>query len=314
MTNVLVFGAQGQLGRALRSSAWPRGWEARFLNRHDCDLTDFSAVRAAILQEKPDLIINAAAYTAVDLAESEPDVAWAVNALAPAAMAEAAALVGAALVQVSTDYVFSGSLGPAWTEDDAIRPVNTYGKTKVASELAVSAALPRHLIVRTAWLFDPFARNFVTTMLRQGLTHREIAVVNDQYGRPTAAIDLARAILRAAKSALVADDYWGIYHLTNSGPPVMRAAFAEAIFQAANLWFGRTPAIKPVSSQKVPSAARRPANSVLDISKFERTFSIKLPSWQDALQASLARPAPCLSASHATMLQTSAPQRPAYAA
>jgi dTDP-4-dehydrorhamnose reductase len=258
MTNVMVFGAQGQLGRALRTTAWPQGWEASFLSRGDCDLTDFSTIRAAILLAKPDLIINAAAYTGVDLAESEPDIAWATNAMAPAAMAEAAALVGSALVHVSTDYVFSGSVGPAWVEDDATRPLNTYGKTKVASELAVCAALPRHLIVRTAWLFDPFARNFVTTMLRQGLTHSELTVVNDQYGRPTASIDLARGILRMAKRALTADDHWGIYHLTNSGPPVMRAAFAEAIFQAATPWYGRTPAITPVSSKDYPNAARRP--------------------------------------------------------
>jgi dTDP-4-dehydrorhamnose reductase len=296
MTKVLIFGAQGQLGRALKANAWPRGWVPTFVHRGQCDLNDFAAIRAVIWGHKPDLIINAAAYTAVDKAESEPDVAWAVNTLAPAAMAEAAAAIGTALVQVSSDYVFSGSLGPAWTEDDITRPLNIYGKTKVACELAIRAALPRHLIVRTAWLYDPSAENFVVAMLRQGLSSARVSVVNDQFGRPTAASNLAWGIIRAAKVALAADDHWGTYHLTNDGPAVMRTGFAEAIFKAAAGWYGRIPAIEPISSSDYPSAALRPANSVLDTTKAKAALGVSLPSWEDTLRLSLAQPAPGLNA------------------
>jgi dTDP-4-dehydrorhamnose reductase len=291
MTKVMIFGAKGQLGRALSDNAWPRGWSIMLLDRQDCDLTGFSSVVDVIREAKPDLLINAAAYTAVDRAESEPDLAWAVNTLAPAAMAEAANKVGAALVQISSDYVFSGSLGPAWTETDDTLPLNTYGRTKLAGEMAVRAAVPRHLIIRTSWLYDSSAQNFVIAMLRQGLTRTKLTVVNDQFGRPTSAAGLAWAIVRAAKMALEADDHWGTYHMTNSGAPVMRAAFAKAIFAAASNWYENSmPVIEPIPSKAYPSAALRPANSVLDTSKAETVFGIALPPWQDALRVSLSRP------------------------
>ncbi|MCA8929012.1 MAG: dTDP-4-dehydrorhamnose reductase [Alphaproteobacteria bacterium] len=292
MTRVLIFGAQGQLARALAHSPWPRGWRTRYLDRSRCDLTDFAAVRDAILEGAPALIVNAAAHTAVDRAESQPDIAWAVNALAPAAMAEAARQVGAALVQVSTDYVFSGSLGPAWTEADEPRPLNVYGATKAASEEAVRAALPRHLILRTAWLFDRSGRNFVTTMLRLGRMQDRLSVVNDQYGRPTAAGDLAQALVHMAHAAMSADSGWGTYHLTNGGPAVMRADFARSIFAAAAPWYGAPPEIVPVRSNAFPAAAQRPANAVLDTARAEQVFGLAPRPWSDALGATLAQPLP----------------------
>lgn len=292
MTNVLVFGAHGQLARALASASWPRSWRPRFIDRATCDLTDFAAVRRLILSTNPDLIVNAAAYTAVDQAESEPDLAWAVNALAPAAMAEAAACVGAALLHVSSDYVFSGSLGPPWVEEDETRPLNVYGATKVASEQAVRAALPRHLIVRTAWVFDSTGRNFVTTMLRLGRSSSKLSIVNDQFGRPTAAEDLARALVHMAYAAIATDSGWGTYHVTNSGPTVMWAGFADAIFRAAASWYVWRPEIAPIRGCDYLSAARRPANSVLNIAKAERTFGLTLRPWDEALRATLARPLP----------------------
>jgi len=292
MTQVLVFGAFGQLGRALASCPWPRGWHARFLDRGACDLTDFAAVRATIQRDRPDLIVNAAAYTAVDQAESQPDLAWAVNALAPAAMAEAALQGGAALVQVSSDYVFSGSLGPAWHEEDEPRPLNVYGATKLAGERAVRAALPRHLIVRTAWVFDGAGQNFVTAMLRLGLTRTQLPVVNDQYGRPTAAGDLARALVHMSQAAMAADGGWGTYHVTNSGATVMWADFARTIFRTARPWYGDGPDILPIRASEYPTAAQRPANSVLDTRKAEQVFGLTLRPWEDALRATLAWPLP----------------------
>lgn len=292
MTSVLVFGAYGQLARALTTCPWPRTWRTRFLDRAACDLTDFAAVRRAILDTGPDLIINAAAFTAVDQAESQPDVAWAVNALAPAAMAEAAARIGAALVQVSSDYVFSGSLGPAWVEDDEPRPLNVYGATKAASERAVRAALARHLIVRTAWVFDTGGRNFVTTILRLGRTRPWLSIVNDQFGRPTAAPDLANALVRMAQAAMATEGGWGTYHVTNGGRPVMWAGFAEAIFQATAPWYGAPPPILPVRASEYPTAALRPANSVLNTGKAEHTFGLALRPWDEALRAMLGRPLP----------------------
>ncbi len=301
MTSVLVFGAHGQLARALAACLWPRPWRLRFIDRTACDLTDFAAVRQTILGAKPDVILNAAAYTAVDQAESEPDIAWAVNALAPAAMAEAAACVGAALLHVSSDYVFSGSLGPAWAEEDETRPLNVYGATKVASEQAVRAALPRHLIVRTAWVFDQTGRNFVTTMLRLGRGSSKLSVVNDQFGRPTAAGDLARALVHMVHAAVTMDSGWGTYHVTNSGPTVMWAGFADAIFQAASPWYGRQPEIAPMRACDYLSAARRPTNSVLNTAKAQHTFGLTLRPWEDALRAALAQPLPgyCIARAHA---------------
>lgn len=299
MTSVLIFGAHGQLGRALSASRWPQGWRTRFLDRAACDLTDFAAIRRSILSTRPDLIVNAAAFTAVDQAESEPDVAWAINAFAPAAMAEAAARVGAALVQVSSDYVFNGSLGPAWREEDEPRPLNVYGATKVASERAVRAALARHLIVRTAWVFDQSGRNFVTTMLRLARSRPKLSIVNDQFGRPTAAGDLAHGLILMAEAAMAADDGWGTYHVTNSGPPVMWAGFAEAIFRAAGPWYGPPPQIQPVRAGEYPTAARRPANSVLDTAKAEQVFGLELRPWEAALRGMLARPLPAFARARA---------------
>ena len=290
MIKVIVFGAGGQVGQALKASKWPVGWRLRFLDRRACDLNDRMAIRTIIERYRPALIVNAAAYTAVDQAESDRQAAWSINATAVQAMAEAAVAAGAALVHFSTDYVFDGRSQRPWREADTIGPLNFYGASKAAVELAIQAWLTRHLIVRTGWVYGGSGRNFVNTMLKLGQSREHLSVVDDQWGRPTLARDLAPAVIAAAQSALENDSAWGTYHLTNGGPPTTWARLAQTIFGTVQYRQRTVPTIEPVASIDYPTAARRPLNSVLDNRTAERTFGIRLRPWQDALAESLRAP------------------------
>ncbi len=258
---VLVLGATGQLARHL-SEELP---SATFWGRAVLDLGGSSDVASAIERFAPSAIVNAAAYTAVDKAETERTLAWSVNAKAPAVIAEAASMLGVPLVHVSTDYVFDGSSASEYATDDPVRPINVYGASKLAGELAVRALCSKSWILRTSWVFSEHGQNFVRTILRLAATRDSLRVVADQFGRPTYAKDLANAIAKiVTRSDSDGAIDFGLYHATG-GPIVSWYRFATEVVQRAHaqrILKTRTP-ISPITTAEYPTAARRPANSAL---------------------------------------------------
>jgi dTDP-4-dehydrorhamnose reductase len=277
---VLVVGETGQLARELARAAWAPGVELTFAGRDIIDLARPETATAVVAAMKPGVVVNAAAYTAVDKAESDADQAFLVNRDGPAALARAAATVGAPLIHVSTDYVFDGTKDGAYTEDDPVAPVSVYGRSKEAGERAVREAAERHVILRTAWVYSPFGSNFVKTMLRLGAEREELRVVADQRGCPTAAADIAAAIVRLAG----ADHGWGTYHYSGAGPTTWHG-FAEAIFAGAVARGAKVPArVTAIGTADYPTPAVRPANSVLDCSRIDRVHGIVARNWREALE------------------------------
>lgn len=288
---VLLFGSRGQAGTELQRSFG--GWaEIIACDRKRVDLADEKAVRRLIQETSPDVILNAAAYTAVDKAESEAEMAMAINADAPRAMAEEGARRNALLVHYSTDYVFDGAKEGAWTESDAPHPLNAYGTSKLAGEQAIRNSGGSHLIFRTSWVYGPHGSNFLFTMLRLGKERDQIRVVDDQTGAPTSSIAIADATRTIVQGALEgrfgdAKEWAGLYHMT-CGDSVTWRGFAQAIFERAeSLLEGRTPEAIPIPSSEYPTPARRPRNSVLNCEKLHSHFGVALPAWQTALNAVL---------------------------
>jgi dTDP-4-dehydrorhamnose reductase len=283
---ILLLGASGQLGWQLRRSLAPLGEVIALSREAGGDLLRRSALEAAVADVAPEVVVNAAAYTAVDRAESEPDAAFAVNAEACAVLGRASSRAGAWLVHYSTDYVFDGSGEQPWREDAATAPLNVYGRSKLAGEEALRAAHSRHLILRTCWVHDTWGSNFVKTILRAAQQQDALRVVDDQWGAPTRAAlvaDVTAHLLRAVAPAQA-----GTYHLAAAGEAnwnqVARCAIAAA--SAAGLELRAGPdAVVPVPSSEVPRPAARPANSRLDTSRLRRTFGVHLPPWQDGVQA-----------------------------
>ncbi len=276
---VLITGCRGQIGREL-IEARRAGLSLIGLSHVDLDVTDRDAVRRIVDRYRPMLIVNAAAYTAVDHAESEPDAAFAVNADGPAHLAEAAAAAGAWLVHLSTDYVFDGAKPAAYTEDDAVRPLGVYGASKAAGEQAVRERLDHHVILRTSWVFGVHGTNFVKTMLRLGRERERLDVVADQWGCPTGAADVAEAILGIAHQLLIGPrpNESGTYHFAGHGSTSW-CGFARAIFERAAPFWGRRPEVTPIATADYPTPARRPATSILDCTRFERTFALPRRPW-----------------------------------
>ncbi len=285
----LVTGQKGQVVTALAERA-PPGVEVLTLGRPELDLADPDSIRSAFDGETADIVINAAAYTAVDKAESEPELAMRVNGAGAGLVADIARDLGAPVIQLSTDYVFDGSLDRPYREDDASAPLGVYGRSKLAGEEAVAAANPRHAILRTAWVYSPFGSNFVKTMLRLGETRDEMRVVGDQWGAPTSAHDIADAVFAVALRMLAEpgpEDY-GVFHLTGGGEATW-AEFAQAIFSEAQA-LGRKPvAVASITTAQYPTPARRPANSRLDGARLERVYGVRLPHWRDSLKPVVAR-------------------------
>jgi dTDP-4-dehydrorhamnose reductase len=279
MKRVLVIGRAGQLATALTEASWPADIAVAARGRDRIDLAQPAAAREAIVAEKPDLVINAAAYTAVDKAESEPELAFAVNRDGPAALAEACQAIGAPLIHVSTDYVFDGSKRGAYVEEDPVNPASVYGASKEAGESAIRAHLPAHIIIRSAWIYAPMGQNFVRTMLRLGRERPELRVVDDQIGSPTAAEELARAVQGAAGALLAGGSDYGTFHFAGSGSTSW-FGLAQAIFELAE---GPRPRLIPIPTSGYPTAARRPANSVLDSSKFARLYGVTARPWRESL-------------------------------
>ncbi|MER2509832.1 dTDP-4-dehydrorhamnose reductase [Amaricoccus sp.] len=280
---VLVFGTTGQVARELALSA--DGIEMTALGRAGADLVNAMDCARAIRESGAQVVINAAAHTAVDRAEDEPEVAYAINAVAPGAMAVAAADIGAVFLHVSTDYVFDGAPGGAWTEADATGPLGVYGASKFEGEQAVAAAGGDHVILRTAWVFSAHGKNFVKTMLSVGAGREEMRVVGDQRGGPTAARDIAGALWTIARAWTEGRGRSGIYHYAGA-PAVSWAEFAEAIFARAG--WDHAPKVTRIGAADYPTKARRPENSVLDCRKIHEDYGIVQPDWRPALDAVVA--------------------------
>ena len=271
---MLVYGKTGQVARELERLA-PR---AIFLDRRQAELTDPSRAASHIAEIKPDVVINAAAYTAVDKAEDEPLLAHTVNADAVAAMARSCAGLGIPIVHISTDYVFSGGGTDPWTPSDPTDPIGVYGASKLAGEEALRESGARHVILRTSWVFSAHGSNFVKTMLRLGAERDRLTVVADQIGGPTPAADIAEACLKIA-AGLANGHQGGTYHFSGS-PDVSWADFAREIFEQSGL----NTEVVDIPSSEFPTKAARPLNSRLDCSTLEADFGIPRPDWRTGLR------------------------------
>lgn len=281
MKRMLLTGKNGQVGWELERALAPLG-EVFACDRAGLDLADPDRIRAVVRETRPGIIVNAAAYTAVDKAESEPDIAMAINGTAPGILAEEAKRLGALLVHYSTDYVFDGTKPMPYTEDDAPAPINSYGRSKLAGEQAIQASGCRHLILRTSWVYGLRGGNFLRTMLRLAGEKDELRIVDDQIGSPTwsrAIADATAAILNRAETPA------GLYHMTASGTTSW-FGFTRAIL--ANTRLQKQPRLLPIATAEYPLPARRPANSALDGHRFNNSFGFTLEPWDIALRRCLA--------------------------
>ena len=280
---LLLFGGNGQVGRALQGCG-TLGNELTVATRQDCDLTDAESVRSLVRRVRPEAIVNAAAYTAVDKAESDRESCFAVNAVAPRAMAEEAATLGAKLVHYSTDYVFDGTKATPYVEEDATGPRNVYGASKLAGEQGIAQAGGAFIILRTSWVYSNDGANFLKTMLRLRTERPELRIVADQHGAPTSADAIATATVRILTDAGAGKWTSGVYHMT-AGGATSWCGFAEAIFARAG---APTPSLVPIKTTEYPTPAARPANSVLSNEKFTAHFGFRLPEWEQQLDAVMA--------------------------
>ncbi len=288
---ILIVGNAGQLGRELERIFAGIG-PIVAVDRESVDLADADQTRALVRRAAPDIILNAAAYTAVDRAESERDLAFAINEQAPRILAEEARECNALLVHYSTDYVFDGAKSTPWVETDAPNPLNVYGASKLAGEQAVASIGGKYLIFRTSWVYGPHGNNFLLTMLRLARERDSISIVDDQVGGPTTSVQLARATHAIVTGILAgrygaAQDWAGLYQMTCGGS-VSWCGFAQAIFaRAATLLEVKAPKIIPIATKDYPTAAARPRNSVLSNAKLQSRFAVQLDSWQTALDETL---------------------------
>ncbi len=283
---IAVTGRGGQLASAMleKAAAMPDISLMAFV-RAAVDLGHPDSVLPAIRAVKPDIIVNAAAYTAVDQAESEPDVAMAVNGAGAGAVAAAAHILGIPVVQISTDYVFDGTSPLPYHEDDSVNPVSAYGRSKLEGERAVAVANPDHVILRTAWVYAAEGKNFLRTMLRLAETNDTIRVVADQHGAPGYAPDLAEAVLAVCRNLLSNPqrlEMRGIFHMAGAGEATW-ADFAEAIFAGSAARGGPSAIIRRITTTEYPTLAQRPSNSRLDCSKLRTVHGIALPEWRESL-------------------------------
>jgi dTDP-4-dehydrorhamnose reductase len=285
--NILTFGQSGQLAQALRSSASGRAFKLTCLGRDQCDVTRIEEVSASLDFFKPDAVINAAAYTAVDMAETEQAAANALNCLAPQFMAKLTAARNIPFIHLSTDYVFDGQKHSPYKEKDPTGPINQYGITKRNGEIAVLKENPAALILRTSWIFSPFGHNFVRTIIKRALEGATLSVVDDQIGCPTSALDLGAACLFLAKAKIDGDQGNGIYHFASSGE-ISWFGFAQAIVDEIALWPRVSePKLIAIQSSAYAAKAIRPKNSRLNCDLFAATFNYPLPHWRDSLITTL---------------------------
>ncbi|MEE9331892.1 MAG: dTDP-4-dehydrorhamnose reductase [Methylophilaceae bacterium] len=290
---ILLTGVNGQVGHVLQTTL--AGLNVVGMSRDELDLSDVEAIRSVVREVKPDLIINPAAYTAVDKAESEPDLAYAVNAVAPQVLAEEAERIGSALIHFSTDYVYDGNKATAYIESDAVNPNSVYGKSKLAGEEAIQRVGLPHLILRTSWVYGAYGKNFLKTILRLAAERDTLGIVSDQFGAPTSSTSIAFAL----KALLTQWDPTqnsasGVYHFTNADSTSWHGFASEIVSQYQSL--AKQPALKvnttdiaKLTTADYPTPAARPKNSCLDNGKLKQTFDIALPTWQQGLQEVMSR-------------------------
>ncbi|RWX56613.1 dTDP-4-dehydrorhamnose reductase [Photobacterium chitinilyticum] len=281
---ILVTGAKGQVGCCLVEQLKDKV-ELLAIDRDELDITNELAVIETVQAFKPHIIINAAAHTAVDKAEEEVELSYAINRDGPEHLAFAAQSVGAAILHISTDYVFEGNKVGEYAETDTTSPQGVYGESKLAGEIAVAKACDKHIILRTAWVFGENGNNFVKTMLRLGATRDELSIVGDQFGGPTYAGDIAKALIQIAKCISLSDSVdYGIYHYAGL-PHVSWCEFAEVIFDSAvkqNV-ISQKPSLTSITTEQYPTPAKRPSNSRLSTDKIKQTFSVEACDWKAAL-------------------------------
>ncbi len=289
MTRILLTGRTGQVGAELVAALAPLG-DVLALDRNALDLTDAAAISGVVREARPDIIVNAAAYTAVDRAEAEPELAMAINGMAPGVLAAEAQRLNALLVHYSTDYVFDGSKIGAYTEDDAPNPVNVYGRTKLAGERAIQASGARHLILRTSWVYGASGKNFLVTIRRLAAERDELKIVNDQFGAPTWCRDLASATATLLAHVADADDatFNGIYNLSSEGMTSWHDFAAAILADTHDPATARRATLIAIPTSDYPTPAQRPRNSVLTHDKVRHRFGIALPAWRASLKACLA--------------------------
>lgn len=287
----LVTGAEGQLARSLvERSAQRTGLELAAAGRPWLDLEVPGSAERVIAAAAPDVVVNAAAYTAVDQAEDDPDRAFRINAEGAGEIAASAARTGARLIHVSTDYVFDGRAEGAYGEDSAPNPLSAYGRSKLAGEERVRAAAPDHVIVRTAWVYSPFGRNFVRTMMAAAQAREFVTVVDDQKGNPSSALDLADGLLRIVEAWREGGraGLGGTYHLAGTGT-VSWCGFARAVMDECRRLGLPAAEVRPIRSEDWPTPAARPRNSALDCTKFARDFGFAMPEWRHSLRVVVER-------------------------
>lgn len=283
---VLVFGKTGQVAQGLARATWPAGTSVTFLDRQAANLAHPERLGTIVRSNAPDAVVIAAAYTNVDAAERGEKLATTINAAAPEAIARAAAEISIPVLHLSTDYVFDGEKREPYDEADAVGPLNAYGRSKLAGENAVRAANPRHLIIRSSWIYSAHGKSFFRAMLKQAEASEEARVVDDQHGCPTAAHDIASAIAHALPAVLAKDGPWGTYHLAGNSETTWHG-FAEAIFEGIRARGMRRPRNIAIGTAEYPTPAKRPRNSRLSSEAFARDFSFRLPGFEAALPAVL---------------------------
>lgn len=277
---ILVTGVEGQVVRSLIERAADQGVVVEAAGRPRLDLGDPASIARTIQEGAPDIVVSAAAYTAVDQAEDEPERAFALNAMGAGAVAKAARSVGAPVIHLSTDYVFSGGLGRPYREDDNTDPQGVYGRSKLEGERAVADANPRHIILRTAWVYSPFGRNFVKTMLNLARDREEVRVVSDQYGNPTSAWDIADGILHMAKRLHAdAGAPCGVFHIAGTGDTNW-SGLAAHVFAVSQGHGGPHARVVPIRTEEYPTKARRPADSRLNTGKLLSSYGWQAPEWK----------------------------------
>lgn len=287
---IALTGRSGQIATALAERAGAVGISIETLSRPELDLERPETVLKALEAAAPEVIVSAAAYTQVDKAEAEPELAYAINCDGAGAVASAAAVLGVPLIHLSTDYVFRGDKTGPYEEDDATGPLSVYGASKLAGEAAVRGATADHAILRTAWVYSPFGNNFLKTMLRLAGSWPEVRVVADQFGCPTSALDISDAVLKIATNLCdsPAAELRGTFHLAGAGKTHW-AGFAEEIFDISRTLGGPSASVVPITTAEYPTPARRPANSALSTTKLAATHGVTLPGWRVSTRETLVR-------------------------
>ncbi|MBB4041180.1 dTDP-4-dehydrorhamnose reductase [Microvirga flocculans] len=288
---IIVIGKEGQVARSLAERARAHGVQAVLVGRPKLDLADPSGIEDALIETGGDVIVNAAAYTAVDQAETDRELAEAINGIGAGVVAGAAAAMNVPLIHLSTDYVFDGTAGRPYREDDPVSPLGVYGASKLLGEEAVAAEAENHVILRTAWVYSPFGKNFVKTMLRLAGERDELGVVADQYGSPTSALDIADGVIAVSRNLLERPEdrsLRGLFHMAGTGYASW-AEFATEIFALSARFGGPSAKVRPIATADYPTPAKRPANSRLDCTKLREAHGVALPPWRGSLEVCVKR-------------------------